>query len=348
MKLSIIIVNFNTFEMTCQCIKSIYDKKYDFACEVILVDNNSTECNPEDFQQVFPQIVLIKNPDNAGFAQGNNLGIAVAKGEYVLLLNSDTIISLGSLEHCLDYLDKDTVVPKIGMLGCQLRYGNGDVQLSSFDYKVGLTESLLDNSLIYFLLSRLGFAKHRSSTYTLLQQRSAHTTQAILGAFMLCRKTAIDKVGLMDADFFMYYEELEWCYRFSDAGYRIQYIPDVFITHLEGGTNGAKFNLDDTAKIAIKIKQQPVLSKMLLIYKRSGKVGVVAYRIIYKLNVLTNSMLFPFRSKEWQSLQKNYFDAYSLTKKYQTVMLSFFKPYSSSSDFPFKVSIADDLLSGKK
>ena len=125
MQLSIIIINYNTFRLTCNCIQSIYDKLTDVDYEIVLVDNASIECDPNLFKQKFPAINLVISPTNSGFTGGNNLGVDNASGDYLLLLNSDIELLNNAPKICLDYIlaHNDT-----GMTTCQLLYPDGKIQ----------------------------------------------------------------------------------------------------------------------------------------------------------------------------------------------------------------------------
>ncbi|MBK7345375.1 MAG: glycosyltransferase [Chitinophagaceae bacterium] len=128
MTVSIIVINFNTFEITCNCIRSVIDNAINFTYEIILVDNFSTECNPAMFKEKFPSVKLITNKSNSGFAEGNNLGISNASGTYILLLNSDTFLTENSIKKCLAVFNKNK---DIAVLGCRMVYPNGEVQHSA-------------------------------------------------------------------------------------------------------------------------------------------------------------------------------------------------------------------------
>ena len=125
MQLSIIIINYNTFQLTCNCIQSIKEKLHDLTYEIILVDNDSSECDPNLFLKKFPDIRLIVSAENTGFTGGNNIGIAKAKGEYILLLNSDTELINNAPKICYDYMQQH---PEVGMTTAQLIYPDGKIQ----------------------------------------------------------------------------------------------------------------------------------------------------------------------------------------------------------------------------
>src|SRR5258708_6435494 len=125
MQLSIIIINYNTFQFTCNCIQSIHEKLIDVEYEIVLVDNASVECDANLFKEKFPDINLVISKINTGFTGGNNLGIENSKGEYLLLLNSDTELINNAPKICLDYIRQHK---EVGMVTCQLLYPNGKIQ----------------------------------------------------------------------------------------------------------------------------------------------------------------------------------------------------------------------------
>jgi GT2 family glycosyltransferase len=336
MRLSIVIVNYNTFAMTCDCINSLYARDFRFPFEIILVDNKSTEQILTNFSTLFPNVHFIQSPVNAGFAAGNNLGLTEAQGDYVLLLNSDTIVDTPAIEYCLDFMDQ-TSSQRVGMVGCQLYYGDGGVQLSSFDHRIGLWSTLLDNSLIHSVRARLGLVK--DYPFWIGQQDTRHYTQALLGAFMLCRKRVLNEVGALDADFFMYYEEFEWCYRITNAGYKIQFLPEARITHLYGGTSHNATKLQGKSKL----NKQSCLSRMLLIYKRFGRFGLAVYNFIWWANKMTVKALQLKYSSQHLADHLLGLEGYDFAKSYQSIMTRYYKPFRNSAAVPFSLAQATEL-----
>ena len=151
MQVSIVIVNFNTFELTSNCIRSIYDKVSGLDVEIILVDNASHERNPDDFHNIFPEIILIKSEQNLGFAKGNNLGIAQAKGEYILLLNSDCELLNNAPLLSYDYMKKNN---SCGLSTVQLQYPNGKLQYNCRRFRT-ISWELLEVVPLYLLLPKM-------------------------------------------------------------------------------------------------------------------------------------------------------------------------------------------------
>lgn len=336
MKVSIILINYNTFTVTCDCIRDIYTSKWDWDFEVILVDNASTECDPEDFKKLFPLIILIKSPENSGFARGNNLGINVAKGEYLLILNSDTISLNDGVAKCVKYMETRKHEKDLAGVGCKILSLDGSMQRSAFDYRTGIKSVILSNSIFSFAASKLGLGKYREDGYMEAMHEKEHSIQAMLGAFMLLRRDVIEKVKPFDPDFFMYCEEIELCYRIIDNGYRLMYTPDANIIHL-GGISSANTNKWEYNN------RQNFLSILLLTFKQYGYFGVFLFNIIYAVNYVTNMFLMPFRSEQAKVNHVHFINGTGYSLKYQKVMFKFFKPSFGSSKFPFKLSIIEEI-----
>jgi GT2 family glycosyltransferase len=235
MLLSIIIVNFNTKNLLRKCLSAVEaDLEYDLLdkkCEVIVVDNGSADASCEMIEKKFKNVKLIRNHKNTGFASANNTGIKRAKGEYVLLLNSDTEIKKGAIFQMFKVLDNDN---KIGVVGCKLRNYDNSVQ-QSFGYfpnlfKVFLWMSFLDD-LPFFPKLIKPYHVTDLSLYD-----NFHEVDWVSGACFMFNKELIRKAGLMDENIFMYGEELEWCFRIKKAGYKICFIPDAEVIHSKGAS----------------------------------------------------------------------------------------------------------------
>ena len=227
--LSVVIVNYNTREDLKNCLNSIYNSKQDVEFEVWVVDNNSKDDSAELIETEFPKAKVIKNKANLGFATANNQVIRQTDGDFVLLLNPDTIVFDDVFHKTIEFL-KET--PKAGMVTCKLVKPDGNLDLacrrsfpSAFDgfcRAVGLSK--------IFPNSRL-FARYN---LTFLDENQVNEVEAINGAFMMVRKRAIDDVGLLDEDYFMYIEDLDWCFRFKQKGWKIYYVPTTNVIHLKG------------------------------------------------------------------------------------------------------------------
>lgn len=259
---SIVIVNYNTFELTCNCIQSVLDKTKDLRYEVILVDNASHECDPEDFKTRFPSIVLIKSSENGGFAKGNNLGIEVSKGKYVLLLNSDTELINNSVKITFNYLEKHL---NVGVVSAQLQYPDGVIQAVCQRFP----------SIKYQLIELLRLHKLVSKTKAgdmLLGAFFDHNQQAqvdwVWGAYFMFPKQILQQLPqkkLAD-NFFMYLEDMQWCFEISKLGYEVHYEPAAKVTHFMGGSGGKRNKLmEENFKIFMKMYYKNALHRKLII-----------------------------------------------------------------------------------
>lgn len=236
MKLSIIIVNYNTYDLTYQTIMSVVTKKHLFEYELILVDNASSDGSIEALEVSLKDeiennlVQIIKNTANLGFAKANNIGIRKAKGEYILLLNSDTEVEEGCLEGCLEQMEKDD---QIGALGCKVVLANG-----TLDHACKRGFPTPKASLYYFLkLDRKNPMKYGQYDALYLGEDEVGEVDVLTGAFMLMPRRVLDKVGFLDEVFFMYGEDIDLCFRIKEGGYRILYYPKEKITHYKGGSS---------------------------------------------------------------------------------------------------------------
>lgn len=253
---SIVIVNWNTRDITRSCLKSIYSAAGTVHFEIILVDNDSSDGSAEMVAVEFPEVRLICNRHNAGFAAANNQGIGMAWGRYVLLLNSDTIVLDAAIAKAVQFADQH---PQAGLVGCQTRCPNGDVQ-----YNCYLFPSLLNLFLSLTKLQVLFWYKPFFGRYRLgwWDYGSVREVDGIAGCFMLARKTAIDEVGPMSEDYFMYSEDIDWCWRFHKAGWKVLYTPDPQIIHLGGCSS---------SQAATDMHLMERRSLLIFLEKKSGK-----------------------------------------------------------------------------
>ena len=229
MKLSVIIVNFNVEYFLEQCLLSVYRALKDIPSEVIVVDNNSIDNSVEVVKKKFPKVNLVENKENVGFAKANNQAIKASKGEYVLLLNPDTVVEENTFHKTIEFMDK---TPDAGGLGVKMIDGKGNFLPES---KRGLPTPRVAFHKI-FGLSRLFPKSKRFGGYHLgyLNDDKVHQVDILSGAFMMIRKTVLDKVGLLDESFFMYGEDIDLSYRILQGGYKNYYFPKTRIIHYKG------------------------------------------------------------------------------------------------------------------
>jgi GT2 family glycosyltransferase len=230
---SVIIVNWNTSDLLRDCLTSIYDKAGSVDCEIIVIDNASTDGSVEMVKHDFPQVILLENPDNRGFAAANNQGMAVAKGRYVLLLNSDTVVLDQAIANTVRYADAH---PRAGVTGCKVLNPDGTLQPTCFMFP-SLLNMLLSSTYLYKLFPKSRFFGREHMTWW--DRNDIREVDVVTGCFMLVRREALDRVGVMDERFFMYAEETDWCYRFRKNGWQVMFAPVGEIIHY-GGQSSAK------------------------------------------------------------------------------------------------------------
>lgn len=229
MKLTVIIVNYNVQHFLEQCLHSVRKASKNVSTEVFVVDNNSVDGSVNMVKEKFPEVQLIENKKNTGFSFANNQAMRIAKGEYVLLLNPDTVVEEDTFEKVVGFMDTH---PDAGGLGVKMLDGKGNFLPES---KRGLpTPSVAFYKIFGF--SRL-FPKSKTfGKYHLgfLDKDKTHAVEILSGAFMLMRKTTLDKVGLLDETFFMYGEDIDLSYRIILGGYKNYYFPETRIIHYKG------------------------------------------------------------------------------------------------------------------
>ncbi len=229
MKLSIVIVNYNVKYFIEQCLHSVHKAIKNIESEVFVVDNNSVDGSCAMLREKFSWIHLIENKVNTGFSVANNQAIRLAKGEYILLLNPDTLVEEDTFEKIIQFMDSK---PEAGGLGVKMIDGKGEFLPES---KRGLPTPWVAFYKI-FGLSRI-FPKSKTFGYYhlgFLNNNEIHEVEVLSGAFMLLRKEALDKVGLLDESFFMYGEDIDLSYRIILGGYKNYYFPKITIIHYKG------------------------------------------------------------------------------------------------------------------
>ena len=252
--LSIIIVNTNTRELVCQCLESIYEHAPTCGFEIIVGDNGSTDGSCESIEGKYPKVRLIRNRRNLGFAGANNRALEVARGSYLLLLNSDTIAQAGSFDCMLNAMRANM---RVGVVTPRLVYGDGSLQLSYgpmpgvfiafctfFELRSLFPRSLLASLGGLYFRRFLGSAV---GTYTSwlgndkLPSRELGPEFYVSGACMLIRRECYEQIGGLDPGFFMYVDDADYSKRAHDAGWKILYFADTTIVHLQGGTVGKRY-----------------------------------------------------------------------------------------------------------
>ena len=229
MKLSVVIVNYNVKHFLEQCLHSVQKACEGIAAEILVVDNNSVDGSCSLIKEKFPEITLIENKTNFGFSYANNQAIKIAKGDYVLLLNPDTVVEEDTFHKTLAFMGQH---PKAGGLSVKMIDGKGNFLPES---KRGLPTPWVAFYKI-FGLAKLFPKNKKFGAYhlTYLSADKIHKVDVLTGAFMLLRKTVLDQIGLLDEAFFMYGEDIDLSYRITLGGYENYYFPETTIIHYKG------------------------------------------------------------------------------------------------------------------
>lgn len=228
MDVSIIIVNWNTRQILRDCLQSVYEQTQDIAFEVIVVDNGSSDDSTDMIRGEFPQVRLIANPDNRGFASANNQGIADATGRYILLLNSDTVVLDGAIQKTVTFADSR---PDAGVFGCRVLNCDKTLQPTCFMFP-SLLNMVLSSAYLYKLFPRNRFFGRERMTWW--DRNDVREVEVVTGCFLMARTEVMQQVGLLDEAYFMYGEETDWCFRFKKAGWKVLFTPEPQIIHLGG------------------------------------------------------------------------------------------------------------------
>lgn len=227
--ISIVIVNYNVAYFLEQCLNAVFKALENTHGEVFVVDNDSIDSSVEIVKKKFPDVHLIANKKNVGFSKANNQAMRIAKGKYVLLLNPDTVVEEDTFLKCISFMEAH---PEAGGLGVRMIDGKGNFLPES---KRGLPTPEVAFYKV-FGISRLFPKTKRFGRYHLgyLDEFETNEIEVLSGAFMLMRKEALDKVGLLDEAFFMYGEDIDLSYRITQGGYKNYYFPETQIIHYKG------------------------------------------------------------------------------------------------------------------
>ena len=231
MDISFIIVNWNAIKYLSQCIASIVENSQSFSYEIIVVDNASSDGSPDIIKNQFPDIKVICNGSNLGFAKANNIGIRQSQGDFLCLVNSDVVVLKDSVDKLLAYIKSQ---PTIGMVGPQIIGIKGEIQRSCMEHPT------LSNMFARAIAFNSVFPKSKLLGNYLMtdwEHDSLRRVDIINGCFWLIRKKALDKVGLLDEQFFMYGEDMDWCKRFWNNHWEISFYPDVKVIHYGGASS---------------------------------------------------------------------------------------------------------------
>ncbi len=246
--ISIIIVNYNTINLLRDCLGSLMHSE-GRSCEVIVVDNASVDGSAEMVEKEFPSVILLRNQDNGGFSKANNQGIRRAKSTCFLLLNPDTIVRAGAIAAMAEFLGSHVTV---GAVTCKLLNADGTIQASIsnrpgpvllFFRLVGVSRLVSGDRARRWLSRTGGFflgKTIRSYLAPYTARNSPFEVENISGACLMLRREAVEQIGFLDEEFFMYFEDMDYCLRLQNAGWKMYYLPQGEIIHLVGRSSAGR------------------------------------------------------------------------------------------------------------
>jgi GT2 family glycosyltransferase len=281
MNVSIIIVNYNTRDLTLQCLNSIYEKTEDLFFEIIVVDNNSTDDSVESIEKKYPEVLLIKSPENLGFGRANNLGMEHAKGEYIFLLNSDTLLINNAIKLLYDYAEGHD---KRAFYGCWL-----EDQFGNYINSGNSIHTI--NSLLWNLFKSYIPWRHEGDRKVFYSDKLCYKIGYVSGADMFFHHTVYEETKGFDPHFFMYSEEVEWQRRASKHGIYSYLLNTPRIYHLCGGSQKIESPSFNVARF-----RRLMTSRYYYIRKEYNNFQYIYYRVLNALLYLPKLLLGKSRS----------------------------------------------------
>lgn len=292
--LSIVVVSWNTKELLEKCLASLYASPAVSSFEVRVVDNASSDGSANMVQKKFPQVKLIENPANVGFARANNQAIHQSHGRYIMLLNPDTEVTPGALDAMIKFLE---VSPEVGTVGPRLFNPDGTLQVSCYP-----TPTLLREFWRLLHLDKIKpFGVYPMQAW---DQNHPRDVEVMQGACLILRREALEQTGFLNEDYFIYSEEVDLCYRLRKAGWRISWLPEATVIHYGG---------QSTQLVSQEMFLHLYRSKVLFFRKNYSWMQVFVYKMILTVAALTrlitapvaSMILFP-RRKRLQEITDNY------------------------------------------
>ena len=237
MDLSIITVNWKVKDLLEKCLRSVYEQTKDISFEVFVVDNDSGDGSVEMVREKFPQVSLTASNDNLGFAKGNNIAVKDAKGRYILLLNPDTEILDNAIGKMVKFMDNH---PGCGIAGCKLLNPDLTLQPSVRHFPTFLSQALILLKLHHLFPHSAPMRHYLAEDFDYTKTQPA---DQVMGAFFMIRKKVIEKIGLLDEKFWIWFEEVDYCKRTKEAGFKILYTPEAKIIHYYGQSFKQVYNV---------------------------------------------------------------------------------------------------------
>lgn len=275
--LTVSIVNTNNRALLEKCLRSIFERTRDITLQVIVIDNASTDDSDGMVTREFPRVLLLRNPERLGFAASHNRALERGAGRYLLILNEDTEVFEQCFETLVRFMDAH---PRAGACGPRLLNPDGSLQRTGNRFPTlafGAFEAL---SLNRFLPNNPIL---RSNVYAGWDRSTPRALDAVSGAALLIRREAMAQIGLLDSNFFIYSEELDWCLRLHQRGWEIYYVPDARITHYGGSSTAAR--------APKKFHDQHWSSFLYYYQKHFGRPAALFLRALYEFRMFLHRLI---------------------------------------------------------
>lgn len=289
MKLSIIIVNWNTRELILQCIDSIMKSAPYLDFEIIVVDNNSSDGSVEAILNSYPSVKMVANDTNAGFAGGNNQGIVLSKGDYILLLNPDIVVHNNALQKMVAFLDDQVYA---GAVGALLYNPDGTVQRHGmYGYPPSLVQVVLFRTMLFPISNRVMFLS--AKFWEPLDLERTREVEHLPGACIMVRREVLNNIGKLDENFRIWFEDVDWSVRIKEAGFKLYLYPEATMTHYCGQSFKIWNNL------TYKLRFNTSMYHYFLKHEGRFKANIVKWIVIF--DALIQALLLPIVSMFYKS-----------------------------------------------
>ncbi len=295
--LSISIVNWNTRDLLRNCLRSIYETTHQISYEIFVVDNASSDGSYQMIEREFPQVRLLRNEENLGFAQANNQALKRSQGRYILLLNPDTIVLERAFAKMVEFMDGN---PKVGALGPRILNEDRSLQFSCYSFPTISTFLFHITHLDTLFPKNRLMGKYRMSYW---DHNDIREVDWVTGACLMVRQEVIQRIGLLDEDYFMFSEDLDWCYRIKRLGWKVYYLPKAEVIHLRSQATQRDRERMETAT---HITRLLFFSKHYDVLRVSAIKCLLILEILIKTPLLIIFSLFPTKRKSLRSKINRY------------------------------------------
>ena len=271
MDISVILVSYNTLEMTKKALDDLFSSLGNLEMEVFIIDNASKDDSAEILRREYPHISLIENKQNIGFGRANNQALPFIRGRYVLLLNTDAFVEPDTITKTVQYMNAH---PKCGILGVKLLWRDGTLQPSCRFFPTPWNIFLERTNLKRF------FRHTKMVDDMSWDHNSVRDCDWVPGCYYLIRKEVIDQVGLFDPRYFLYYEEVDHCFAARRAGWKVVYFPDTPVVHIGGESAKHEGEISSSSQ---QIESLQIESELLYFRKNHSLIGVLIYLLLSSL-----------------------------------------------------------------